>query len=379
MYSRIAQFGMIAKLDYPDDEERIKLIRDAISRYSSRYYVEWDDEDTVVASAMLSGFSEVQINNILSNELAVRSGLYKDGIRSLAQQKSKLYGAVSNVQKVYVDADMMASGLENLKAWLAEKKRIFFATDEQLHYYGLAAPKGILLAGVPGCGKSFSAKLIAKEWGMPLFRFDIGSIYDKWMGESERKMKEALAYIDNVAPCVLWIDEIEKALSVSNGENDTGKRILGQFLFWLQESQSRVFLVATANEVELLPPELFRKGRFSEVFFVDLPTAQERRQVIEQYALRCLHLRFSEPQMESLIEASAGFSYSEIEYAVKEVAQRIFLYGKEGVTLKSVLEVFGTVVPIEKSRREDVDRIRAWGRERAVSASVTDNNEETDV
>jgi SpoVK/Ycf46/Vps4 family AAA+-type ATPase len=202
---------------------------------------------------------------------------------------------------VYVDRDLKVSGLEALKKWLDSKKTIFFASDDALQERDLTTPKGILLAGVPGCGKSLSAKMVAKEWELPLFRFDIGTVYDKWVGESEKKMKEALQFIDNVSPCVVWVDEIEKALSVSNSGNDTGNRVLGQFLFWLQESKSRVFLVATANDISLLPFELFRKGRFSEIFFIDLPNAAERKAAISQYADKSLHIRFSDIDMKELV------------------------------------------------------------------------------
>lgn len=376
VYSRIAQFGMIARLDYPDMNERISQINDFIAPYKSYYTIEWDEEDILMAATLLSGFSEIQINNILSYEIVSCKGLYKANLHKLTEQKSKLYGSVPNIQSVNIKSDLRVSGLDNLKDWLEEKKHIFFATETQLNLYHLSAPKGILLAGVPGCGKSYSAKLIAKEWSLPLLRFDIGSIYDKWMGESERKMKEALEFVDNVAPCVLWVDEIEKALSVSHGESDTGKRILGQFLFWLQESTSRVFLVATANNVDLLPPELFRKGRFSEVFFVDVPNAAERREVINQYVCDCLHVNLMDSQLSELVGLSQGFSYSEIEYAVKEVAQLLFLHGPESINMESFRSKFQTVVPIEKSRPEDVKRIREWGQERAVPAFKNENGGE---
>ena len=368
--SRIAQFGMIAKLDYPVAEERTEQIKQFINEYRSMFTIEWDDSDIIVAATLLSGFSEIQINNILANELIAQKGLFKENIHSLTTQKSKLYGSVSNVQMVNVNPNLVVSGLENLKDWLEQKKQVFFATDEQLEHYSLKAPKGILLTGVPGCGKSFSAKIISKEWGLPLFRFDIGSVYDKWMGESERKMREALDFIDNVAPCILWVDEIEKALSVSHGESDTGKRILGQFLFWLQESTSRVFLIATANAVEQLPPELFRKGRFSEIFFVDLPTKAEREEVIKQYSTECLHTRLTESQLSELTELAKGFSYSEIEYAIKEVAQILMLNGTESVNLDTLKEKFKSIVPIEKSRAEEIKKIREWGNERAIPASA---------
>lgn len=368
VFQRVTQFGMISKLDFPDLEERREQIRRFVGMYKGRFPVEWNEDEILRAATLLRGFSEIQIENILSNEIVTSKGLFSENIFKLTSQKSKLYTTVSSIQQVSVDRNMCVSGLENLKKWLNEKKQIFFASDIELNNYGLESPKGILLAGVPGCGKSFSAKMVAKEWELPLFRFDIGSIYDKWMGESERKMKAALEFIDNVSPCILWVDEIEKALAVSDGGNDTSQRILGQFLFWLQESRSRVFLVATANDISKLPSELFRKGRFSEVFFVDLPTEDERLLAIKQYTDKCLHIKFKDEQLKELVELSEGFSFSEIEYAIKEVAQLMFIYGQNYINMNVIRERFNTVVPIEKSNPEKVEKIRSWGAERAVPA-----------
>ncbi len=368
---RIAHFGMICRLELPDSTERRRRIIEFKKQYDGLYKIEWDDNDIDRASALLRGFTELQIDNVLSNEIVASKGLYRSNIAGLTNQKSRLYSSVSSVAEVTVDRDMQVSGLGGLKEWLSMKRKIFFASDALLKNYGLETPKGILLAGVPGCGKSFSAKMVAKEWELPLYRFDIGTIYDKWMGESERKMQEALEFIDNVSPCVLWVDEIEKALAVSDGGNDTSKRILGQFLFWLQESRSRVFMVATANDVTKLPPELFRKGRFSEIFFIDLPDSDERRSAIELYSRKCLHLKLKQAQLEELVNISEGFSYAEIEYAVKEAAQYLLINGTESMSIKIIKDYFAKVVPIERRDKEKVSRIRLWGIERAVPAGST--------
>ncbi|MCI6561837.1 MAG: AAA family ATPase [Ruminococcus sp.] len=368
VFSRILQFGMIVKLDHPDLDERIEQIKKFVETYGSRFTIDWKEEDILRAANLLRGFTEIQIDNILCNELIASEGLFVRNIFRLTSQKSRLYSPVSSVQEVEVARELCVSGLDNLKDWLAEKKKIFFASDEQLEHYSLETPKGILLAGVPGCGKSYSAKMVAKEWELPLYRFDIGSVYDKWMGESERKMSEALEFIDNVSPCILWIDEIEKALSTSDSSNDTSQRIMGKFLFWLQESKSRVFMVATANDITKLPAELFRKGRFSEIFFVDLPSAEERKMAVSQYAKKCLHLNFNEVQLNELVQLSEGFSFSEIEYAIKEVAYLLLIYGNSGISMDIIRERFNKVVPIEVSNPEKVNKIREWGRQKAVPA-----------
>ena len=369
VWSRLSQFGMLTTLDYPDMEERISQIQSFIRQYRGRYTIEWKDDDIRMAATLLRGFSEIQIENILSTAHVSHSRLGREDLYALTSQKSRLYSAVSSIQMVKVDRKLTVSGLDALKEWLKIKKRIFFASDEDLQLRDLTTPKGILLAGVPGCGKSLSAKMVAKEWELPLFRFDIGTVYDKWVGESEKKMKDALQFIDNVSPCVVWIDEIEKALSVSDTGNDTGKRVLGQFLFWLQESQSRVFLVATANDISALPFELFRKGRFSEIFFIDLPNAKERKAAITQYARQSLHIHVIDADMDDLLKITAGFSYSDIEYAIKDVAQLALIQGQSIITKQLLLDTFEKIVPISRNNPDMVEKIRKWGAERAVAAS----------
>ena len=375
VWSRIAQFGMLTVLDYPDDEERRCQIERFVTTYGGRFPIEWEESDITRASALLRGFTEIQIENILSSTLVANGGLKKQHIYGLTKQKSRMYASVPCVEEVRIDPDMRVSGLENLKKWLKEKKKIFFMEEKLLRDRSMAPPKGILLSGIPGCGKSFSAKMIAQEWELPLFRFDIGSVYDKWVGESERKMREALSFIDNVAPCIVWIDEIEKALSVSDSGNDTGKRVLGHFLFWLQESSSRVFLVATANDILALPPELFRKGRFSELFFVGLPAREERQEVIAQYVRQCLHCCLETELLAELVDLSEGFSYSDIEYVIKEIAETALREGDEAVTPTYMKSVFRRVIPFARTNPDAVLKLREWGRRRAIAASYYEENE----
>lgn len=370
VWNRLAQFGLLTVLDYPDIDEREKQIKKFLNQYKSRYPIEWDAETIHKASMLLRGFTEVQIDNILISVLVANKGLTKKNLTDLTKQKSRLYAAVPCVEEVSVPSDMNISGLDNLKKWVRERRKLFFISDEVLEEYGLTAPKGVLLAGVPGCGKSYSARIFASEWELPLFRFDIGAIYDKWMGESERKMHAALTFLNNMAPCVVWIDEIEKALSVSDSGNDTGKRVLGEFLYWLQESSSRVFLVATANNISALPPELFRKGRFSEIFFIDLPTYQERKETIEQYMYKCLRKRLSESELAVLTDLSDGFSYSDIESVIKEAAQYRLIYSKEQMEFEDIQEYFKKNISFSSTNPEAVKNIREWGRTRAVSASI---------
>lgn len=369
VWTRIANFGMVVNLDYPDTAERIAQIRKFIKMYSGRFTVEWDEEDITHVAAILRGFTEIQIENILSSEIIGNRGLRKDKISQLAAQKQKIYPRVGSVQYISPYKQYAVEGMDYLKEWLEEKKRIFFMPEAQLQEYDLKAPKGILLVGVPGCGKSLTAKLVAQEWDLPLFRFDIGSVFDKWVGESEKKMREALQFIENVSPCILWIDEIEKVLATTDSGNETGKRVLGEFLFWIQETTSKVFMVATANNVKVLPYELYRKGRFSEVFYAGLPNAEERKSVLKHYIQVSLKAKPSEEILEVLVANTEGYSYSDLETAVKEVAQRMLLQGSTSVSVSELLASVKAVIPISQINPELVREIYVWGRERAVNVS----------
>ena len=368
VWSRLSRFGLQIKLDFPDYDERFAIISDFAKRYDSK--ICWGKPDILQLTTLTRGLSEMQIINMIRSSLVEKGGLSGEDIYSIASKKETLFAPVSNVMPVSNRLDLEVAGLENLKNWLDKKRDVFFAPQSQLQEYDLKAPKGILLTGVPGCGKSFSAKMIASRWELPLFRFDLGAIYDKYVGETERKMQEALDYIDNIAPCVLWIDEVEKALASTSGESDVGKRVLGQFLFWLQESHARVFLVATANDVSKLPPELFRKGRFSETFFVDLPNKRERIEAIKLYSKKSLHFAFDDNELYELAGVSDGFSYSDIEQCIKDVAELV-MFGRINATdLREVLtRHFCEAIPISGTN-DTVEAIRAWGANHAITASL---------
>jgi SpoVK/Ycf46/Vps4 family AAA+-type ATPase len=224
---------------------------------------------------------------------------------------------------------------------------------------------------VPGCGKSLSAKAIAHDWSLPLYRLDLSTIHGQYLGQSEGRLKDALATADHVSPCVLWIDEIEKGLAGAQGGGDggTSTRLVGQFLYWLQEARARVFVVATANDVSKLPPELLRRGRFDELFFVDLPTADERREIIDIYIRRGLKSTPAEPLIDELIGLSEGFAGSDLESAVREVVKEAYLRGDQAVSDELFIRSFQNVVPLSRTAPEQIEGIRAWGRERAVPAS----------
>ncbi len=369
VWTRISSFGMVINLDYPDTNERIIQIQKFIKMYQGRFQVEWDDEDITRVSAVLRGFTEIQIDNILSAEIIGNSGLKKARISQLASQKQKIYPKVGSVQYINLYKQYAVEGMDVLKIWLERKKKIFFMPEEQLAEYDLKAPKGILLVGVPGCGKSLTAKLVAQKWDLPLFRFDIGSVFDKWVGESEKKMREALQFIENVSPCVLWIDEIEKVLSTTDTGNETGKRVLGEFLFWIQEANSKVFMVATANNVKALPYELYRKGRFSEVFYAGLPNKSERKKALEHYIKVSLKAAPTDAILDELVKQTEGYSYSDLETVIKDVAQQVLIEKEKTINISDLIASVKAIIPISQINPELVKEIENWGKNRAINVS----------
>jgi SpoVK/Ycf46/Vps4 family AAA+-type ATPase len=259
-------------------------------------------------------------------------------------------------------------GLDLLKDWIRKRARAF---SEEARRYGLPRPKGVLLLGVQGCGKSLTAKAVARLWNLPLLRFDVSRIFDRFIGSSESNMRHALQTAESIAPAILWVDEIEKAFSgaMSSGISDAGtaSRVFGTFVTWLQENQSMVFTVATANNIGDVPPELLRKGRFDEIFFVDLPALEEREEIFN------IHLRKREraPQgfdVAALAAAAGGYRGAEIEQAVISALYDSFDEGRE-LTQQDILTVLGQSVPLSKTIAETISGLREWAVERTRPAS----------
>lgn len=259
------------------------------------------------------------------------------------------------------------AGFERLKAWLARRRN---ALSPEGREFGLEPPKGILVTGVQGCGKSLCAKAVAGEWRLQLARLDAGALYDKYVGESEKRLRKALELAEQLSPLVLWIDEIEKGFAATAGSADVdaglSQRILGTLLTWLQDRKGGVFVVATSNDISRLPPELLRKGRFDEIFFVDLPGEKARAELFRIHLRR----RGREPadfDLEALARASEGFSGAEVEQAVVSA-----LYGaferKIPLSTACVAEELASTRPLSVTRREAIAELRAWASERAVPA-----------
>lgn len=269
-------------------------------------------------------------------------------------------------------------GMEVLKDWLFKRQKAY---EKKARDFGLQEPKGLLLLGVPGCGKSLTAKSIASFWNMPLLRLDIGKVYQGLVGSSEDNIRKAIATAEAVAPCVLWIDEIEKGLNgvQSSGATDGGvtSRIFSTILTWMQEKTSPVFVVATANNINLLPPELLRKGRFDEIFFVDLPSQKERENIFS------IHLKKkgqdpSQYPMEMLGKKTEGFNGAEIEECIKEAMFAAYVEAPDNPKLlsKHLVDAISKTVPLSTTMKEQITALRNWAATRAKNASIIVRDEE---
>ena len=307
----------------------------------------------------LKGLSAFQTRQVLS--LA-----YQDGGELKASDRKFILGEKEQVVRKSGILEMMnfketiddIGGLEKLKEWLKRKAKVF-ASLERAIKFGVDVPNGILILGMPGCGKSLAAKATATLFNVPLIRLDVGRLMGMYVGESEGNMRRALALAETVSPCVLWIDELEKAFAGIGGPGggEVTTRLFGHFLTWMQEKESTVFIVATANDISKLPPEFLRKGRFDELFFVDLPDEAERRKIIE------IHLK-KRGKWDGKIDAGAlarktdGFSGADLEAVVKDAVETAFIDGKDSVSTERLMKSREDAKSISNIQGEKIKQIR---------------------
>jgi SpoVK/Ycf46/Vps4 family AAA+-type ATPase len=253
------------------------------------------------------------------------------------------------------------AGMDGLKTWLQQRERFF---HDGASIPGMDRPRGVLLLGVQGSGKSLAAKAVAGVWKVPLLQMDFGKLYNKYIGESERNIRDALITAETMAPCVLWIDELEKGISVGNNDDGTAHRILGTLLTWMAENKKPVFIVATSNSIEQLPPELIRKGRLDEVFFVDLPRP-EIRKVIFQIHLNKREINPNRLNLDRLVELTDGFSGAEIEQLVVAAVYSSYA-SDEAVSTEMLIDEIEKTQPLSVLMAEKISALRAWARGRTV-------------
>ena len=315
----------------------------------------------------LSGLTLMEAEKVLTKAMVEDGALTREDIANVLEAKRRIVergGLLEYYPVEHTLADI--ADLAGLKGWLA-KRTVVVHHPAKARDFGLSFPKGILLLGVPGCGKSLSAKAVASEWRLPLLKLDPSNLYNKYIGESERNFKRAVEVAEKMAPVVLWIDELEKAFASGGEDGGVAQRVLGSFLSWMQDRKKDVFVVATANDVSTLPPEFLRKGRFDEIFFVDLPDRKVRQDIFR------IHLERREREvagidLETLALHTEGFSGSEIEEVVVAGLYTAFAAGTALDTATIAREVAATR-PLAVTMKEKIDTMRAWAADRAVRAN----------
>ena len=372
VWNRLQRLGLMLSLPLPDEDEMAATIRRYIDDYRTEITIEWDERDIREAASILGGVTAIEAENVMA-ALVAKKAIRKEDMDEVRSAKDRLFSDISGLEKIHADESVQdVGGLAGLRSWLDEKRQLFSAEKRAiLREKGLKSPRGILLVGVPGCGKSLSAKAISVSWKLPLYRLDFATVQGSYVGQSEQQLKDALTTAENVAPCILWIDEIEKGLSGagSTGDGGVSTRMVGQFLFWLQECRKQVFVVATANDVSMLPSELLRRGRFDELFFIDLPTADERDEILRLYMRKYLGLDFTGPFAATLIEMTEGFTGADLESTVRDLAYRTIASPAFQLSEENLRSAFENVVPLSLTAPEKIAAIREWGKERAVPAS----------
>ena len=356
-----AQFDMAL----PGDRERGEIIRKAIDDYTRENpgaSVAVDPKALQLLLRNLAGLTFAETERLAHNAIFFDGAISRSDLPDVMQAKYQLLNRGGALQFEYETAKFSeVGGLRRLKAWLTQRRAAFRGDTDAAH---LDPPKGILLLGIQGCGKSLAAKATAAIFGVPLLRLDFSAIYDKYHGETERKLRESLKTADVMSPCVLWIDEIEKGIAGRGGETGTTQRVLGSFLTWMAERQSQVFIVATANDISRLPPELVRKGRFDEIFFVDLPSEDVRA------AILAIHLtRRDQPlsafDIRALASEMNGFSGAEIEQSVVSALYAAHAQ-REALANAHIRSEIARTRPLSVVMAEQIANLRDWASGRTV-------------
>ena len=352
----------IINLPLPDLSELTALIK-KIAVNTDSELSEQDLNELAIAS---SGLSETKLKQVTAKALTQRGKISKEDIKEILEEKKQVI-ARSEILEFFENSSSQSEigGLKVLKVWLKQRYRAF---SKEARDYGLPIPKGVLLVGPQGTGKSLTAKSISQSWSMPLLRLDVGRLFSSLVGSSEARTRETISRAEAMSPCILWIDEIDKGFGGdARSDGGTSQRVLASLLTWMAEKESSVFVIATANAIDKLPAELLRKGRFDEIFFLDLPNSEERLSILD------LHLKKRRPNynfpLSTIIDRTDGYSGAELEQAVIEGMHFSFDEKRE-LMEKDLIKAVSELVPLSRTAKEQIDSLKEWsstGRARPAS------------
>lgn len=352
------------EMSLPNDNERTMIVARVVEEWNRANpgNVEVDEKAQALLVSNLAGLTRADTERLAHGAVFADGAITASDLPEVMKAKYELLNRHGVLSFEYETAHFSdVGGLRNLKTWLEQRRG---ALNRETP--GLESPKGVMLIGVQGCGKSLAAKAAAGILSVPLLRLDFGALYNKYHGETERNLRESLRQAEIMSPCVLWIDEMEKGLATDSGDSGLSRRVLGTFLTWMSEKSESVFIVATANDISALPPELVRKGRFDEIFFVDLPDARVRATILHIHLKNRGHdpAKFDLPL---LMKASEGFSGAEIEQGI---VSAMYTANAVGVSLATdhLLAEFDRTKPLSVVMREKIDGLRRWAADRTVPA-----------
>ena len=373
----------VIDFDLPTLDEMQTLLQEMIEVNQESIYISLSNIEQQQLCKAAMGLTQQEAENAFARAMVERGRLTIAEMEIILDEKCQVIKKTGVLE--FVKSDLRINdigGLENLKRWLQKRNKSWLDSAQK---YNLPAPKGVLITGIPGCGKSLTAKAISAAWRLPLLKLDMGKIFSSLVGSSEENMRKAIKTAEAVAPSILWIDEIEKGFSGatgSSGDSGTSSRIFGTFLTWMQEKSKPVFVIATANNITQLPSEMMRKGRFDEIFFVDLPTLKERKDIFALHLKKKLtnpdvsgKLAVDEDLLMELSALTEGFSGAEIEQIVIAALFEAFSQDRP-IYKEDLTKVIRNMVPLSVTQSEQIMRIREWANVRAVAATATQDRNE---
>lgn len=362
----------VLDMPLPNEAEYRTILEMLIDRVKDnpRILIDLDEDDKDKMVKACQGLTKCETENALYKSVVSRGRLDSRDVEAILAEKEQIIRKSGILEyTATVESFGTLGGLGNLKRWLKQRNNAF---TQRARDFGLPHPRGVLLVGVPGCGKSLCAKAVAAEWQKPLLKFDMGRVFGKFVGESEERMRKALSVAEGVAPAILWVDELEKALAgAAGGGGDSGvsSRVFGSLLTWMEEKEKPVFVVATANDISRIPPELLRKGRMDEIFFVDLPNPQERAEILMIHLTRCQRDP-AEFDIAEVVRNTEGFSGAELGEVVNNALYGAFAEAEKRLLTKHLIEAAKEIIPLSRSRRSDIETLRQWASQNCRMASA---------
>ncbi|MBI2413125.1 MAG: AAA family ATPase [Deltaproteobacteria bacterium] len=378
---------VVLELSLPDYDEIAEMVS---TTYGHLIPEKWHAATRSILYKSLQGLSMDNVRRVIRKAISLNNGFLNEDCISYIQDEKQQIIKKQRILDYYPHRETIENigGLSEIKKWFVEREHVFRLSKDKISTLGLDIPKGLLLIGVPGSGKSLCCKALAGIWNLPLLRLDVGRLFGSTVGESEKNIRRCIQLAEAVSPCILWIDEIDKAfggIGGYQGDSGTQMRVFGTFITWLQEKENPVFVISTANEPKNLPPELWRKGRYDEVFFVDLPSQEEREEIYRIHLERRIQ-NMNRLNLRELAQNSQGFTGAEIEQAVKDAVVTTFnnLHGGESskevedmidgllaldVTQDALLSAIRHITPLSVLKKEEIEELRTWSHQRARPAS----------